>query len=112
MTALATTGGELRLTATEVINNGTGMGVVAQVGSPANLQDVDIRTQRHHQRRVQCGRHRCAGRHGGSGQCGGDLSGGASVKFAGGVGLWGGLALQRASGYHQTSAQMGVSYSW
>lgn len=45
MTALATTGGELRLTATEVINTGTGMGVVAQVGSQANLQDVDIRMQ-------------------------------------------------------------------
>lgn len=42
----------------------------------------------------------------------GEFSGGASVKFAGGVGVWGGLTLQRASGYHQTSAQMGVSYSW
>ena len=42
----------------------------------------------------------------------GEFSGGASVKFANGVGAWGGLSLQRASGYHQTSAQVGVSYSW
>ncbi len=42
----------------------------------------------------------------------GEFSGGASVKFSNGVGAWGGLSLQRASGYHQTSAQVGVSYSW
>lgn len=42
----------------------------------------------------------------------GEFSAGASVKFAGGLGAWGGLSLQRASGYHQTSAQMGLSYSW
>nr|WP_277948692.1 autotransporter outer membrane beta-barrel domain-containing protein [Stenotrophomonas maltophilia] len=39
-------------------------------------------------------------------------SGGASVKFANGLGVWGGLSLQKSSGYHQTSAQVGVSYSW
>ncbi|WP_414610582.1 autotransporter outer membrane beta-barrel domain-containing protein [Stenotrophomonas pavanii] len=42
----------------------------------------------------------------------GEFSGGASVKFANGIGAWGGLSLQKASGYHQTSAQLGVSYSW
>lgn len=42
----------------------------------------------------------------------GEFSGGASVKFASGIGAWGGLSLQKASGYHQTSAQVGVSYSW
>ncbi|WP_445391164.1 autotransporter family protein [Stenotrophomonas maltophilia group sp. vghtpe118] len=42
----------------------------------------------------------------------GEFSGGASVKFANGVGAWGGMSLQKASGYHQTSAQVGVSYSW
>lgn len=42
----------------------------------------------------------------------GEFSGGASVKFSNGIGAWGGLSLQRASGYHQTSAQVGVSYSW
>jgi len=42
----------------------------------------------------------------------GEFSGGASLKFANGIGAWGGLSLQRASGYHQTSAQVGVSYSW
>lgn len=42
----------------------------------------------------------------------GEFSGGASVKFANGIGTWGGLSLQKASGYHQTSAQVGVSYSW
>ncbi|KAG1187615.1 hypothetical protein G6F35_014413 [Rhizopus arrhizus] len=35
----------------------------------------------------------------------GEFSGGASVKFSNGIGAWGGLSLQRASGYHQTSAQ-------
>lgn len=42
----------------------------------------------------------------------GEFSGGASVKFGNGIGAWGGLSLQKASGYHQTSAQVGVSYSW
>ena len=42
----------------------------------------------------------------------GEFSGGASVKFSNGLGAWGGLSLQWASGYHQTSAQVGVSYSW
>ncbi|MBN7829421.1 autotransporter outer membrane beta-barrel domain-containing protein [Stenotrophomonas maltophilia] len=42
----------------------------------------------------------------------GEFSGGASMKFANGIGAWGGLSLQKASGYHQTSAQVGVSYSW
>lgn len=42
----------------------------------------------------------------------GEFSAGASVKFGGGVGIWGGLSLQRASGYHQNAAQVGVSYSW
>jgi autotransporter family porin len=42
----------------------------------------------------------------------GEFSGGASVKFANGIGAWGGLSLQKASGSHQTSAQVGVSYSW
>ena len=44
-TALATTGGELNLTATDVINKGTGMGVVAHTGSQATLQDVNIRME-------------------------------------------------------------------
>ncbi|HEL2966682.1 TPA: autotransporter outer membrane beta-barrel domain-containing protein [Stenotrophomonas maltophilia] len=42
----------------------------------------------------------------------GEFSGGASVKFGNGVSAWGGLSLQRASGYHQTSAQVGLSYAW
>lgn len=42
----------------------------------------------------------------------GEFSGGASLKFANGIGAWGDLSLQRASGYHQTTAQVGVSYSW
>lgn len=42
----------------------------------------------------------------------GEFSGGASVNFANGIGAWGGLSLQKASGYHQTSAQLGLSYSW
>ncbi|MCI1075600.1 autotransporter outer membrane beta-barrel domain-containing protein [Stenotrophomonas maltophilia] len=44
-TALATTGGELDLTATDVINKGSGMGVVAHTGSQATLQDVNIRME-------------------------------------------------------------------
>lgn len=42
----------------------------------------------------------------------GEFSAGASLKFANGVGAWGGLSLQKASGFHQTSAQVGLSYSW
>ncbi|WP_343541332.1 hypothetical protein [Stenotrophomonas pavanii] len=42
----------------------------------------------------------------------GEFSGGASVKFANGIGAWSGLSLQKASSYHQASAQVGVSYSW
>jgi autotransporter family porin len=41
-----------------------------------------------------------------------EVSAGASLKFANGVGAWVGLARQQASGYHQTSAQLGMSYSW
>jgi len=42
----------------------------------------------------------------------GELSAGASLTFGNGVGAWGGLSLQKASGFHQTSAQVGVRYSW
>lgn len=42
----------------------------------------------------------------------GEFSAGASLKFANGLGAWGGLSLQRASGFHQTSAQVGLNYSW
>ncbi|WP_303635675.1 autotransporter family protein [Stenotrophomonas tuberculopleuritidis] len=42
----------------------------------------------------------------------GEFSAGASVKFGNGIGAWGGLSLQRASGYHQNSAQVGLSYNW
>lgn len=42
----------------------------------------------------------------------GEFSGGASLRFANGVGAWAGLSLQKTSGYHQTSAQLGMSYSW
>ncbi|MGG6342055.1 autotransporter outer membrane beta-barrel domain-containing protein [Stenotrophomonas indicatrix] len=42
----------------------------------------------------------------------GEFSAGASLTFGNGVGAWGGLSLQKASGFHQTSAQVGVSYSW
>lgn len=41
-----------------------------------------------------------------------EVSAGASLKFANGFGAWAGLARQQASGYHQTSAQLGMSYSW
>lgn len=45
-TALATAGGALQLSATDVINKGpTGMGVVAHAGSQATLQDVNIRME-------------------------------------------------------------------
>ncbi|PJL58919.1 autotransporter outer membrane beta-barrel domain-containing protein [Stenotrophomonas maltophilia] len=42
----------------------------------------------------------------------GEFSAGASLKFSNGIGAWGGLSLQHASGYHQTSAQVGMSYHW
>lgn len=42
----------------------------------------------------------------------GEFSAGASLKFGNGVGAWGGLSLQKARGFHQTSAQVGVSYGW
>ncbi|HHA2562646.1 TPA: autotransporter outer membrane beta-barrel domain-containing protein, partial [Stenotrophomonas maltophilia] len=42
----------------------------------------------------------------------GEFGAGASLKFANGLGAWGGLLLQKASGFHQTSAQVGISYSW
>ncbi len=42
----------------------------------------------------------------------GEFSAGASLTFGNGVGAWGGLSLQKASGFHQASAQVGVSYSW
>jgi len=41
-----------------------------------------------------------------------ELSGGASVDFGNGFGAWGGVSLQKASGYHQSSAQVGLSYRW
>jgi len=41
-----------------------------------------------------------------------EVSAGASLKFANGFGAWAGLARQQASGYRQTSAQLGMSYSW
>ena len=45
-TAVATAGGALQLTATDVINTGTtGRGVVAHIGSHATLQDVNIRME-------------------------------------------------------------------
>ncbi|MBK0055239.1 autotransporter outer membrane beta-barrel domain-containing protein [Stenotrophomonas sp. S39] len=42
----------------------------------------------------------------------GEFSAGATIRYANGMGIWGGLSLQRASGYHQNAAQVGVSYSW
>lgn len=42
----------------------------------------------------------------------GEFSAGASLKSGNGVSTWVGLSLQKASGFHQTSAQVGVSYSW
>ncbi|KAF1016940.1 MAG: Outer membrane protein IcsA autotransporter [Stenotrophomonas maltophilia] len=42
----------------------------------------------------------------------GEFSAGASLKFANGVGAWAGMARQQGKGYHQTSAQLGVNYSW
>lgn len=42
----------------------------------------------------------------------GEFSAGASVRFPGGFGAWAGLSLQSGSGYHQRSAQLGMSYRW
>ena len=42
----------------------------------------------------------------------GEFNAGASMKFANGVGAWGGVSLQKASGFHQTSAQVGLNYRW
>ncbi|MBH1405777.1 autotransporter outer membrane beta-barrel domain-containing protein [Stenotrophomonas maltophilia] len=42
----------------------------------------------------------------------GEFSAGASLTFANGIGAWAGVALQKASGFHRTSAQAGVSYHW
>jgi len=42
----------------------------------------------------------------------GEISAGASLKFVNGFGAWAGLARQQASGYHQTTAQLGMSYTW
>lgn len=42
----------------------------------------------------------------------GEFSAGASVRFPGGFGAWAGLSLQQGSGYHQRSAQLGLSYRW
>ena len=41
-----------------------------------------------------------------------EIGAGASIKFAAGFGAWAGLAIQHASEYHSTSAQLGMSYSW
>jgi autotransporter family porin len=41
-----------------------------------------------------------------------EFAAGASVRFAGNWSGWAGLALQRSSGYRQTSAQLGMSYRW
>jgi autotransporter family porin len=41
-----------------------------------------------------------------------ELSAGASLNFVNGWQAWAGVARQQASGYHQTSAQLGMSYSW
>lgn len=41
-----------------------------------------------------------------------ELSAGASLRFASGWGAWAGLARQEAGGFHQTSGQLGVGYSW
>lgn len=41
-----------------------------------------------------------------------EFAAGASVHFAGNWSGWAGLALQRSSGYRQTSAQLGMSYRW
>lgn len=42
----------------------------------------------------------------------GEFSAGASLVFANGFGAWGGLYLQQGQGYHQRSAQLGLSYRW
>ncbi len=42
----------------------------------------------------------------------GEFSAGASLRFPGGFGAWAGLALQSGAGYHQRTAQLGLSYRW
>ncbi|WP_416057411.1 autotransporter outer membrane beta-barrel domain-containing protein [Stenotrophomonas maltophilia] len=41
-----------------------------------------------------------------------EVKAGASLAFTNGMALWAGLARQQASGFHQTSAQLGVNYHW
>lgn len=41
-----------------------------------------------------------------------EFSGGASLRFGNGWSASAGLTLQHAAGYHQTSAQLGMSYTW
>lgn len=41
-----------------------------------------------------------------------EVSAGASIRFAGGFGAWAGLSLQQGNGYHQRTAQLGMSYAW
>lgn len=40
------------------------------------------------------------------------VGGGASVRLVSGFGAWGGIWVERASGYHATTAQLGMSYRW
>lgn len=42
----------------------------------------------------------------------GEVSAGASLRFSNGFGAWGGLSLQSGAGYHQRTAQLGLSYRW
>lgn len=42
----------------------------------------------------------------------GEFSAGASIRLPSGFGAWAGLSLQSGSGYHQRSAQLGLSYRW
>lgn len=42
----------------------------------------------------------------------GEFSAGASLRLANGFGAWAGLTLQQGQGYHQRSAQLGLSYRW
>ncbi|TGR46192.1 autotransporter outer membrane beta-barrel domain-containing protein [Mesorhizobium sp. M00.F.Ca.ET.151.01.1.1] len=41
-----------------------------------------------------------------------EVSAGASIAFSSRWGFWGSLSRQGASGYHQTSARVGLSYAW
>lgn len=42
----------------------------------------------------------------------GEITAGASMKFASGIGAWAGMTVQKSGGYHQTSAQLGINYTW